>query len=157
MRRALGTTQVGRSAVARRAKPGHAAAAVVVAGALALLVLAGACGGASSSDPFLGTWSAQPDSATEAIIGKSAGEYRVTMLQGTWGHAERHGDQLHCWAGDTPQTGMEIYLTYQPSSGQLLLTDPAGPGLHISLRRVSQGTAVPSPWPPSPASAAATP
>ena len=118
----------------------------VVAALLVLAPLAAGCGGSASSDPFPGTWE-QQGSKSPWVIGKPGADYRVTMFLGTWGHAERSGDVLHCWAGAQPQVGKEAFLTYQPGSGELLLTDPAGPGVHILLHKVSDSTAVPSPFP----------
>ena len=79
----------------------------------------------------------------------------MTTFQDTWPHARRDGDALHFWAGAKPKPGYEFYLTYQPGSGQLLLTDPAGPGVRILLHKVSASTAVPSPF-PLPSSMAST-
>ena len=109
---------------------------------VALPLLAAGCGG--EHDPFVGTWNAK-DSGTRVIIAKPAKQYVVTFVPlGTWGHAEKDGNVLHVWAGATPQVGKEMYLTYQPGSGEFLLTDPAGPGVHILLQRASDSTATPS-------------
>jgi hypothetical protein len=109
---------------------------------IALSLLAAGCGG--ERDPFVGTWTAK-DSGTRVIVAKPAEQYVVTFVPlGTWGHAERDGDVLHVWAGAKPQVGKEMYLTHQPGSSELLLTDPAGPGIHILFQRVSDGTATPS-------------
>jgi hypothetical protein len=131
-----------------------AAAAVLVA--LSLLALFGTACGNTASDPFLGTWQEQ-GSKSPWVIGKPGADYQVTFNLGTWGHAERDGDVLHCWAGAQPQVGKEMYLTYQPKSGELLLTDPAGPGVHILMRKASDSTAVPSPFPGGVGNAFSTP
>jgi hypothetical protein len=109
---------------------------------VALSLLAAGCGG--EQDPFVGTWAAK-DSGTRVIVAKPADQYVVTFVPlGTWGNAERDGDVLHVWAGAEPQVGKEMYLTHQPDSGDLLLTDPAGPGVRILYQRVSDSTATPS-------------
>ena len=152
----LGTTRVGGSVVSKRSGSRHAAWALGIILAPVLLALAAGCGSSASPDPFLGTWQEQ-DAKTPVVIGKPASDYQVTMFIGTWGHAERNGDVLHCWAGAEPQVGKEILLTYQPDSGELLLTDPAAPGVHIQLHRVNESTAIPSPFPMPAASASASP
>jgi hypothetical protein len=109
---------------------------------IALPLLAAACGG--EHDPFVGTWNAK-DSGTRVIVAKPAEQYVVTFVpRGTWDHAERDGNVLRVLAGAKPQVGKEMYLTYQPGSGEFLLTDPAGPGVHILLQRASDSTATPS-------------
>jgi hypothetical protein len=111
-----------------------------------LLGLATACGD-GTADPYLGTWKGT-DSPMLIVIGESGGEYVVTNFLGTWRHAKREGDALHVWAGDVPKPGREMYLTYQPSTGQLLLTEPEyGPGVHVLFHKASDSTAVPSPFP----------
>jgi hypothetical protein len=108
---------------------------------VALSLLAAACGG--EHDPFVGTWTAR-DSGTRVIVAKPAEQYVVTFVpRGTWGHADRDGNVLHLWAGAKPQVGKEMYLTYQPGSGEFLLTDPAGPGIHILFQHASDSTATP--------------
>jgi hypothetical protein len=142
--RAKRWAQPGRSQVAGRCASWLFAAAFLVA----LALLATACGG--KHDPFVGTWNAK-DSGMRVIVAKPAGQYVVTFVPlGTWGHAERDGDVLHVWAGAKPQVGKEMFLTHQPGSGEFLLTDPAGPGVHILFHRVGDSTATPSmspnPW-----------
>jgi hypothetical protein len=139
----LGTTRVGRWAVVGRSGLRVALASLA---AFLLFGLGGGCG-SNAPDPFLGTWKGA-DSPMLIVIGESGGEYVVTNFIGTWGHAERDGDALHVWAGDVPKPGREMYLTYQPSTGQLLLTEPEyGPGVHVLFRKTSDSTTIPSPFP----------
>ncbi len=144
MRGALGTTRLGRYAIGGWS--GSRIPLALAGLAVFLLLAIAGCGGAASPDPFLGTWK-ETDSPSPIVIGKPGGEYVVTTWLGTFPHAKREGDRLHFWAGDEPKPGTEFYLTYQPSSGQLLFTDPLGPGVHIEYRRASESTAIPSPFP----------
>ena len=123
---------------------------------LALLSSASACGGSASADPFVGTWQ-EAGSPLPTIVAKPGSAYVVTTWKGTWGHAERDGNALHIWAGAKPKTGYDFYLTYQPDSGKLLYTEPAGPGIHILYDKVSDSTAVPSPLPGAAGNAFSTP
>ncbi len=143
MRGALGTTRPERHVIAGRLLlPSCPIALIAVV--IALASLASACGGSGPKDPFVGTW----DGGVFVVIGKAATGYSVTQFNMTWEHAERSGNVLHCWDGAKPQPGREEYLTYKPSSGQLLLTQPApGPGVHVPLHKVSDGTVAPSPFP----------
>ena len=119
--------------------------------AFLVLVLAG-CGEAASEDPFVGTWR-DPDGSMDTVIAKTADGYRVTVFFGTWANAERDGERLRAWvellspSGEPTGKVNEAIYTYQPASGQLVLTDPAGPGIRIELVRESASTAIPSPWP----------
>jgi hypothetical protein len=111
-----------------------------VAVLLALAASTSACGDSGPKDPFTGTW----DGGVRVVVAKPSAGYRVSQFDMTWEHAERDGDVLHCWQGDTPKPGFEQYLTYQEDSGRLLLTQPApGPGVQVLLQKVSDSTVTP--------------
>lgn len=119
-----------------------------------LLGMCSACGnsGSARQDPFAGTWR-YADGGTVAVIASLDDDYRVTVFSHTLANAERRGDELRAWTelrsseGEPTGERLEAVFTYEPETGHLIFTDPAGPGLRIELERTSDSTVIPSPWP----------
>ena len=121
----------------------------LVAIVLLLLSLAG-CGSASDDkDPFVGTWNGAPDYTDYWVISKTGDTYSVTGFITTFAHAERQGDKLTFWTEPEEKLQGEPRIKMTVTStgpDKLMLTDAYGPGLHISLHKVSDSTVTPTPF-----------
>ncbi|GEM_PF-5681322 len=121
---------------------------VMLAVMFLLLLSLASCGSSSDDmDPFVGTWNDGPDSRDYWVISKTAGTYSVTGFVTTFDHCERQGDKLTCWVDDLLRGKPRIKMTFTSTGpDKLMLTDAWGPGLHMSLHKVSSGTDTPSPF-----------